>query len=230
MSLTLATVRGNVRNHIDEPSANYWTDAELNSYISSRQLDLWRRIYQIDKDYFLSPTGFTLTTAVNQYQYGTADGVPTNIFRIESIRTTTSGFQDTSWVNANPTSQEFLDGLRSDVPVAMPFRILYSLRNVNTIWISPLPQSSLQAQVDYIMLPTAVAADSDTFVMPDPFLDFIEYMATVDALAKGPVGDSVGWLQHAEKAWENIVLALDTPRSNQGPDVVMGMFSSGGGD
>lgn len=224
MAITLGTLRGNVRNHIDEPSANYWTDTELNSYIGNRQLDLWRRIYQLRKDFFLSATGFVLTTAVQQYSYGTADGVPTNIFRISSIRTTLSGFQDIEWVPVDPSSRAFTDGLRTDVVVASPFVIMYALRANNTIWISPLPQSVLTAQVDFIQLPTQVSADVDTFVIPDPFLDYVEYMAAADALSKGPVGDSVGWQQKAEDAWKNISLALDTPRSDQGPDTVIGMF------
>lgn len=224
MAETLGQVRARVRAHIDEPTPNYWPDAELNTYISDRQLDLWRRILQIRKDYFLSPTGFVLTLAPNQYAYVPPD-VPADIWRISTIRTITPGFQDLTWVPGNPTSQEFIDGLRTDVPVFNPFRQFYALRNVNTIWVSPLPQQVIQAQVDYIQLPTAVSADSDTFLIPDPFLSYIQYMATADALQKGPVSDWQGWESKAEKAWEGIMLALDTGRSDQGPDVVEGMFS-----
>lgn len=223
MALTLATVRSKVRAHIDEPSANYWTDAELNGYISDRQLDLWRKILQIRKDYFLS--NFNLSLVANQFSYTVADGIPADIWRIETIRTTTSGKQNMVWNPGNPTSQAFIDGLNSDTPTFNPFQIYYALRNLTTLWVSPLPQSALTARVDYIQLPTAVSADSDTFLLPDPFLPYIQYMAASDALAKGPVGDGPAWESRADKAWNDIMLALDTPRSEQGPDVVEGAFA-----
>lgn len=219
MSTTLLTLRGNVRNHIDEPTANYWTNAELNSLISSSQLDLWRKIYALKKDYFLSPTPYTLNLVAGTYQYTLA----TDFFRATAIRTITSGYQDMEWVPADPSSPVFIEGLRTDVPIYYPNQILYSIRNNNTIWVSPLPTQSLSAYVDYIQLPTAVSSDSDTFLpMLDPFLDYIEYDATATALAKGPVGNVQYWNNLADGAWKDVALALDTPRNDQGPDVVRG--------
>ena len=218
---TLLNVRTLVRDNIDEPVANYWSDAELNRKISERQLDLWRKILQIRKDYFLGT--FTLTLVVGQYRY-TPPAIASDIWRIETIRTTSDGYQGLIWSPMNANSPEFQDGLRSDVPVYNPYRIYYSLRNVATLDISPLPQQVIAAQVDYIQLPTAVAADADTFLIPDPFLAYIQYAATADALAKGPVGDVAHWLGRAADAWKDIMQALDTPREDQGPDVVLGAF------
>ena len=227
MSITLADLRLQVRGHIDEPTANYWSDLELNGYINRRQLDLWKKIYQLRKDYWLSDAGVDLPITVGKYKYQTADGMPADLFRVTAIRTITTGFQDVMWQNVDPSSAIFIDGLRTDAPITYPYTIMYALRKNNTLWISPIPQSALTAHIDYIQLPTAVSADIDTFLIPDPFIDYVEYMAAADALSKGPVGDSVGWQQKAAEAWKDVQLALDTPRTDQGPDLVIGMFESG---
>lgn len=225
MAKTAADILTSVRGHIDEPSASYWTDAELYGYIDDEQKALWRKILALRKDYFLSSTGFTFTLTAGTYAYAAgAGGVPTDIWRIVSIRTTLAGYQDLIWIPGEPTAQEFIDGLRTDCPISNPSRILYALRNQNTIWVSPLPQLAITAQVDYIQKPTAIAGASSTFLLPDEFLQYVQYMAAADALLKGPVGDNAAFIAKAETAWSNIMELLDTPRSDQGPDTVQGMF------
>lgn len=224
MAKTLLNLRTSVRDHIDEPTANYWTDLECNRAISNRYLELWARVSQLKKDYFLSPTPFTLTLVSGQYKYGSSDGVPSTLWRVTAMRTTTSGSQDVQWVPDDPNSPAFISGLRSDVVVNSPLQYRYAVRGAGVIWVSPLPQAAITVSVDYILQAVAVSSDSDTFVLPDAYLDFVEYMATHDLLLKGPVGDPPSWKGQAEAAWERIKIALDTPRQDQGPDLVIGMF------
>lgn len=226
MALTLANIRSKVRGHIDEPTEAYWTDVELNGLISDAEVDLWTKINQIRKDYFLA--NFTLSVVAGQFRYQTADGMPTDMSRIETIRTITSGFTDMIWTPGNPTTPEWVDGLRADTPVFNPYQQFYALRNVNTLDLSPLPQQALQASVDYIQQPTPMVADADTFLLPDAYLRYVQYQAAAVALSKGPVGDPAAWEAKADKAWRDIMLAMDTPRSEQGPDVVEGMFRETG--
>jgi hypothetical protein len=227
--LTLATIRGRVRSHIDEPIAAYWTDAELNNYISDAELDLWTKIFALKKDYWLATATLNLTIGVSLYNGGDGSGMPVDIFRVESIRTLTSGYQNILWRETSPNSQAFLDGLNTDFPVYNPLQILYALRNITTLAISPVPQQGpLSALINYIQQPTPMVADSDTFLIPDTFMRFVQYTAAAIALSKGPVGDSVAWAQRAATAWKEIAEALDTPRTSQGPDLVEG-FSEGAG-
>lgn len=232
-TLTLAIVRGNVRNHIDEPTANYWADTELNSYIAASERKLWRKIFSLKKDYWLNTA--TLTLAVNQILYngGDGSGMPSDIWRVESIRMLTSGYQNVLWMPADADSPAFLDGLNTDFPVCNPYQVLYALRNMGTLAISPAPQISglagLKALINYIQQPTPMVVDTDTFLIPDAFMDFVEYDASLKALSKGPVGDSAAWKTEAAESWKEIMEALDTPRSSQGPDTVVG-FGSYGGD
>ena len=226
---TLAVVRGKVRGHIDEPIANYWQDVELNSLIDDRQWDLWRKILALKKDYWLNTA--TLNISIGKYIYlgGDGSGMPNDVWRVENIRTLTSGYQNILWLPSSANSQDFLDGLNTDFPVFNPYQILYAMQNVMQLTISPIPQQGpLSAIMSYIQQPTVMAADTDTFLIPDPFIQYVQYSAAADALSKGPVGDSVSWAQRAEVAWKSIMEALDTPRSSQGPDLVDGFGSDVG--
>lgn len=209
-----------VRDNIDEPSSNYWTDAELNRRIADRQRELWTKVYQLKDSYFLSATPATITLAAGTFAYT----LPSDFFRALAIRTTTSGLQTITWRRVDPSSPEFLDGLRSDLTVINPVEFMYAIVGNNTLWVSPIPQSVLAARMDYIARTVAVSADTDTFQLPDEFLSWIQYMVTADALAKGPVGDKEYWLARAEAAWQEIMLALDTGRDDQTPDLVRGMY------
>lgn len=227
MAQTLATVRTNVRGHIDEPTANYWSDSELNGLISASERKLWRKILAMKKDYWLATATLTVATGASLFNPLDGSGMPADIWRIESIRTLTSGFQNMLWTPADPNSPAFLDGLNSDFPVFNPYQILYALRNMTTLAISPVfQQGPITALINYIQQPTVMALDTDTFLIPDTFLDYVEYDASVNALSKGPVGDATAWKTATTESWKEIMEALDTPRSSQGPDLVVGF---GGG-
>lgn len=227
MAQTLLQVRTSVRAHIDEPTANYWTDAELNGLIDSRQRSLWRKILALKKDYWLTTATLTVSSGTFTYTGGDGSGMPTDIWRVESIRTLTSGYQGLLWTPADANSDIFLAGLNTDFPVSSPYQILYAMRNITTLAISPIPQQAMSALINYIQQPTVMSSDTDTFLIPDTFVDYVEYGAAADALSKGPVGDSVGWAQKAGESWKEIMEALDTPRSSQGPDLVQD-FGTGG--
>lgn len=227
--MTLATVRSRVRGHIDEPTANYWADTELNGYISDAELDLWTKILALKKDYWLATATLTLSVGVSVLQGGDASGMPNDVWRVEAIRSITSGFQNILFTPADPNSQQFLDGLNTDFPVFNPYQILYAMRNITTLALSPvIQQGPIQALMNYIQQPTPMAADTDTFLIPDTFMRYVQYTAAAVALSKGPVGDSVSWAQRAADAWKVIMESLDTPRQSQGPDLVLG-FGSGEG-
>lgn len=219
-SKTLAIVRGAVRRYIDEPVANYWPDAELNQYISDRELDLWARILAIKKDYWLAPNGTVVTLVIGQYIYA----MPSDFWRITATRITTPSQQDITTRFADPNSMEFQQGLRTDIAVSNPSEFLLAVRNMGSLWVSPIPQAPFTMQVDYIQQPTTQVNDSDTFLIPDAFMSFVQLGAASDALLKGPVGDPASWDARAERAWNRIMEAIDTPRQDQGPDVVIGMF------
>jgi len=220
MARALSTVRLAVRDHLDEDSASYWTDASLTRQIVRSASALWKRIVQIRKDYFLSATPGTLTLASGTFRYA----LPSDFFEVKLIRTTTSGQENVAWRPAHMASAKFIEGLRSDITINSPSEFLYQIVANQTIVVSPIPRAVLVASVEYVALPTEPSADADTFGALDPFLDYVEYDAAAKLLAKGPVGDPAYWQNMADKEWIAILLALDKFRSRQDGDFVEGMF------
>lgn len=226
MAITLAGLRQNVRDHLDEATASYWTDAEINRSIGRRQLNLWTRIMQLRKSFFVASSPYTLTLVSGQNKYT----LPSTLYRAKSIRTTSNGSEGTVWVAKDPSEPIFIEGWRSDVVVANPTIYYYAIMgpdgtNIqNSIWVSPTPQAALTAIIEYYTMPIQVSADTDTFGLLDPFLDYIEYSATADLLRKGPVGDAASWAAMAESSWQGYSILIDTPRNDQSADLVEGAF------
>jgi hypothetical protein len=221
---TLATLRTDIRYNIDEASANYWTDAEINQKVVNSYRGLWKRIMALRDDWFQSATAGTVSIKSGQNKYTSADGVPTDIYRIKSIRTTTSGKEFIRWIGKDQTSPEFVEGLRADISVNDPYLYLYDLVGNQTIFVSPTPREACTATVEYIVLPTDPSVDGSTFGVLDPFTDYIKSDATLQLLAKGPTGALEFWQNRKEEDWRSVLQTIGQPRQDQSCDAVQGVF------
>ena len=222
MARTAGAVLARVRNHIEEPSAGYWSDSEIYAIISNKQDELFQRVTQLRDNYFISAT----SPEVVSLAAGTTDyTLNSDVFRIKSIRCTSSGDQYITWLWRPFTDPSFKEALRTDVSVSSPSEFYFDILNSNVIRVAPIPQRSITISIDYIGFPTEVASSSDTFSFPDAFINFIEYAATGECLAKGPVGDAAYWDGKADKEWRNIMLTIGSPRQDNNPDIVGGMFA-----
>lgn len=224
MADTLASVRTIVRDNLDEASAAYWTDVELNRKIVSSYRRLWKRIMSLREDYFQATSAATITIVSGQTRYTSTDGINSAFYRIKSMRTTTSGKEFIRWVGASQTDPEFIEGLRTDLQLVDPYRFLYNVIGNQSLLVSPVPRQSLSVAMEYITLPTDPSGDSSTFGVLDPFTDFIAYDATVQALAKGPTGLVEYWMGRSNEEWEDIKRTLGMPRQDQSPDIAQGAF------
>lgn len=226
MARTAGNMLSRVRNHIEEPTAGYWSDSELYAIISAKQDDLWGKIISLRDTYFLNTTPATISVVSGTTKYN----LPSDFYKVKTLRCTTTGNENTTFRWTRMTDPEFLNGLRSDIVVSSPSDVLYDILGPGQsataqIQFSPTPQSNYSVSLEYIVQPTEVTASGDYFLIPDAFLQFIEYAATGEALAKGPVGDPNYWENKADKEWFKIAQIIGAPRQDSGPDVVEGMFS-----
>jgi len=222
MARTAGQILARVRNHIEETSAGYWSDTEIYNSISNAQDDFFNRVTQLRDNYFISATSPEVVTLVaGQTDYT----LNTDLFRIKSIRCTSSGDQYITWLWKPFSDPSFKEALRTDVTVTSPAEFYFDLINMNTMRVGPIPQRGITISIDYVGFPTEVASSSDTFSFPDAFINFVEYAATGESLAKGPVGDASYWDEKAEKIWRNVMLTIGTPRQDNNPDIVGGMFA-----
>ena len=78
MATTLAQLETLVRLRISEPTARFWTSAELIEILSAGVRDLWRDIADLKEEHFMTISE-SVTQAVDAY---TLTGVPTDVHKI----------------------------------------------------------------------------------------------------------------------------------------------------
>ena len=205
---TLTTMTLDIRDHLDEDSAGYWQDAEIQRKIVKRYRELWSRIIAIRDDWFKSTVPAVITLAPGVVKYA----LPVDFFRTATLTTTTPGQTAVKWVFLSCKDPRFIAGQETDFVYSNPWVIYYDIEGVTSIVVSPTPQAVLAANMEYYTMPTDPAA---SFGMPDPFLRYIEMAATADCMAKGPVGMVSYWSSQAEMAWQTLLPMLAAPRSGQ---------------
>ena len=82
MATLMSAILTSARRHMTETTAAFWSDAELLDLGNKGVKDLWRRINDLYKHYFITIdiTNVTLAASTSQLT-----GVPTDVFRIVSI-------------------------------------------------------------------------------------------------------------------------------------------------
>lgn len=83
MSKVLSDVRTQVRSFLDEPTAADWSNSELNTLINTYYHNVRSAVIQVYEDYYQTTAQFN--TVANQQEYGSSDGVPTNIHKIRRV-------------------------------------------------------------------------------------------------------------------------------------------------
>lgn len=214
---TLTTMTTLIRDNLDEATAGYWTDAEIQRKIVRRFRELWSRIIAIRDDWFKSSTAATVTLSSGTLKYALA----ADFFRVASIRTTTSGREAVQWVHQSCKDPRFIEGQRADVTYSDPAVIYYDIEGVANIVVSPTPRATLVASMEYYTIPTD---PTTTFALSDPILRYVEAGATADCLAKGPVGLLDYWRSEVTTAWAILLPILAAPRSGQNNSYALSPF------
>jgi len=89
MATLLSSIETQARRHLNEPTANFWSSAELIDIINNGIKDLWRDIVDLKQEHYLTvdPTNVTLAASAT-----TLSGVPTDVHKVYLLepRDTTS--------------------------------------------------------------------------------------------------------------------------------------------
>lgn len=226
MAETLSTLTTAIRDHLDEATAGYWADAEIQRVIVRRFRSLWSRIIAVRDDWFRASTAGVLTLVSGTTRYTFAGMTPaiSDFFRVATIRTTTSGKEAVRWQYLSSKDPRFIEGLRADVTYSDPSVYFYDVEGTTAILVSPVPRSALAAAVDYYTIPTD---PTSAFAVVDPMIRWVEAAATADCLAKGPVGALQYWRDEAKDIWRMEILPIiGAPRSGQNTDRVLSPFEA----
>jgi hypothetical protein len=206
MAKTLGSVTTLVRQRIQELTPSYWTEAEVAAAINIAKDDLGREISRINEDFFQE--NITLSFAVGDIR----EALPLGFLRLKNLRTTTSGFESQRWIPMDQANPQFVDGLAStNVSITRADSEMYDIMSDITtdrsyLMVSPIVGSAMDVSCDYISYVPDLSGTNDTFKILDPFVGFIEDMATFYLLCKGPAGDFATWKRLADQKLQTILV------------------------
>jgi hypothetical protein len=169
--MNLGEIRTVVRDLLNEEVAGFWTDAQLNSYISMAQSRVNSIITNIRQDYFTISATFQTTTGTKSYSlpsdctyirrmeiYDIAD--PNNIIKIDELKFPRLEANGDWLFTQNGQPKKY-------VVIAKAFDLL------------PIPDSVYNIRIYYDAVQTALATNTDTPTSPVEYHDLLVYWACV---------------------------------------------------
>jgi hypothetical protein len=231
MATTIAALIVQVRAHLNEPTASFWTDAELTSILHNGVRDLWRAINDNFQNYFLTIDATNVSMAAGAT---TLTGVPADvsIVRLIEPRSLTSypfvkflhrpydhpDFQAARAAGTFDPSQLgtiYFDISDAGAPVAAP-----------TIRVAPSISAALLLTLGYVptLKYSGVGAFTDNPVPGESDQALVNWgVAYARAKEREDRSPDPAWVQMYSAEKQNILTSL-TPRQTQDETVAEGMF------
>ena len=236
---TLGRIRYLARQYLHESAESFFKDDVLLSIILSGVYDLWRGIIDTNQEHYLTVDATNVSLAAST---ATLTGVPADVFRVLLIQprdtTSTGTSRGLQFLPADYNSYEFRGGLAtSALDPAGGGIIRYAIAGAGapvgapTIYVAPQITAAVNLRLVYI--PTLTSKSGCVYSMLDAsdenplpgHTDHALVMWTV-AHAKAQeepfVPDPVFLASYATE--KRSVLAAVTPRQEQEPKVVRGIF------
>jgi len=192
---TLLNARTLIRGYTDETTPDDWTNADLNSLINVYYHNIRAVVISTFEDYYLTTGTFNIVK--DKQEYGSADGVATDIYKIRRVElnydVATSGSAPTRML---PLTN--IDEVRRDLGLVNATSIIttsagnyytYGFGSNFKIGFIPIPDEAgtNAAKIWYVKEAADLSADSDDIDIPyaDKNYMAIVYGATAEALRFG---------------------------------------------
>jgi hypothetical protein len=222
--MTGTAIIAHIRGHIVEPTAFYWTDAQLLTHINLGIKDLWRAISDNFQDYF-----FEINEAVIQAASATTlSSVPTNVAKVNLIEPVNQeGYPQLHYFPRSYNSADMQTArAQSAQDPAQCGPIFYAVTGAGapvgapTIHVAPKISASVTLRIAFTpTTPTIIAADNNP--VPGESDDALIAWGVAHALAREredrkPDPD---WIAKYATEKANVLTFL-TPRQNDEEDIV----------
>lgn len=222
----LSDLRTAVRDVLDESTAAFWTDAQLNRYINRAKDRVWNEVRKLKKDYFMvtrtaadgaltilgeSFTASTLAVSAG----GTSITLPQDFATMKLIQVTTSGYESVRFLHrdlAHPDMRAALEVTSQQTPDTFYFALIAE----RTLRYAPLSNTALTLSMSYIQRFADLSADADELTMPHPFYLAVEEYAIASAMLQD---DDAAAATHEARA-KQIVLDATGADERQDQDAV----------
>ena len=205
--VTLGTIRDQLRQRIDRVNSNFFTDAELNSYISGSYKELYDILIQKFGDDYYVATPHTFTTDGTNDTYS----LPDDFYKLLGVDCQYNGSsQGLGWV----TLRQFMFAERNayTLPNYQAFygitNLRYRLRD-DKLWLTPIPKAGQAMRMFYIPRPSTLSADADLVDGVAGWEEYIICDAAIKCMVKEESDPSafaaqkIALIQRIESAAEN---------------------------
>jgi len=228
MPTALSTILLSVRDQINEPVADFWTDGEIVRYINNGIRDLWRHINQTHQDYH-----FAIDVAVEQ-QAGmdTLANVPANCGVVQLLEPLDGESSPLHYWRRSPNHPEFV-AARQDQAInpSSGGAIFYAITGAGapvaapTIRVAPLLSATIPLRLSYqpVIGPQLTVTDNNP-IPGESDQALIEWAAAyaVGRQRHNGTPDAARMANYNVEV-QKILIAL-APRDESDADVVRGVF------
>lgn len=187
-TVTLLSVRTQVRQRADMVNSQFCSDAELNGFISGSYKELYDLLISSYGNDYSVATPVTFQTDGTNDKYSLPDGTLYSgapaFYKLLGVDLQVQGASG-AWLTLKPFAfaerNRFSPyGIQSLFSSAV---LRYRLLG-NQIWFTPLPQSGLTVQLWYIPEPSTLSADADTFDGISGWEEYVVIDAAIKAMQK----------------------------------------------
>lgn len=233
MATLLSTIITNARTTLNEPTAIFWSDAELLVHATNACKDLWRAIIDLHQGHFLTNDITNVSMTANS---NVLTGTPADVFRVELIevrdQTTANTVQNMTFAprSVNHPDVSAARGLGAVDPNGRD--IYFWVQNAGspiaapTIGVAPQITSAVNLRLVYTPTLAALTAAS---VNPIPGESDHAIEAWIVAFARAKEREKRDpdpeWVAVYANDKTNLLVAL-TPRQTQEPDYAEALFES----
>ena len=223
---TLLTIRTMVRDLLDEPTASFWTDSQLNRYINQAKDRVWNRVKALNEDYWdISRTSQDGSLTIQGESYlassfaivaGTTDYIlPPDFVEMKLIEVLTSGYEWVQFTYTDMAKPQFR-GLLALTSNTSPSEILFDIfAEPPAMRIAPKSDVALDLRITYVQSIADLAGDTERLTMPQPlYLAVVQY-ATSFALKQDRSNDAGAY----EAAGDKIIAEMFGASHPQTQDV-----------
>lgn len=175
MSVTLVTLRTRARAQLDETSARFWADSDLNIWINDACRDMARRAETIRS----FNTSITAVAGTSKYT------LPTNVIRLHRVEFAPTGQTDVYPLTlSNYQEMDAVWGAQQATQGQPQFAITWGYPPSLSMQVYPVPNSGGTFNLYYYKVPTTLAADSDVAEIPEGWDDAVVDYCVAEARRK----------------------------------------------
>jgi hypothetical protein len=236
MATLVETLIANARVQLKETTPKYWTQAELLNHANSAIKDLWKSIIDLYQDHFVTIDN---TNMVLSSTTGEITGIPADAFRVHMIQPRVLGDQSVNqslvFKPRTLTHPDYVSAQSSRPQQSQYGVVFYAVRNAGApvgapaISCRPMLRSDVNLTVWYIPTLASLALGQYNPIPGESDKAIEEYILAFARVKeredRAPDPEHIS-IYATEK--RNLLVAL-TPRSDQEPETVVGMWEESDG-